>query len=229
MGDEVLYELIGYAASALVAISLMMGSILRLRIINLVGALLFAAYGTLIGAAPVAAVNLFIVGVNVYHLARIRATREFFRLLEVDSDSEYLRHFATLHGDELRMHDPRFALPLKPEQLAFFVLRDVVPAGLFIGDVRDGGELVVRIDYVLPGYRDFKVGRFLFEERADYFRSRGISRLTATARTGGHARYLRRMGFVPDRPADAPGAAVFVRSIGVAHAAAAEQPPDPRQ
>ena len=35
-------EIIGYIASVLVAISLMMSSILRLRIINLVGASVFA-------------------------------------------------------------------------------------------------------------------------------------------------------------------------------------------
>ena len=215
METALIYELVGYAASVLVAVSLMMSSILRLRIINLTGALLFTAYGVLIGAVPVAALNLFIVGVNLYYLARIRATREFFRILDVAGDSEYLRYFAMLHGDEIRRHDPDFALPLKPQQLAVFVLRDVVPAGLFIGDLRDGGELMVRLDYVLPGYRDFEVGKFLFDEKADYFRSRGIHRLTASAHTRGHARYLRRMGFIPSGAADR-GGREFTRTMSSA-------------
>jgi hypothetical protein len=36
------YEVIGYVASALVAISLMMTSILKLRLINLIGSVLYS-------------------------------------------------------------------------------------------------------------------------------------------------------------------------------------------
>lgn len=39
------YELVGYIASALVAMSMLMTSILRLRIVNLVGSTVFGVYG----------------------------------------------------------------------------------------------------------------------------------------------------------------------------------------
>jgi len=65
-------EGIGYLASLLVAVSLMMGSMVRLRLLNLVGALAFALYGWLIGSYPVLVVNLFIAGVNVFYLRRLR-------------------------------------------------------------------------------------------------------------------------------------------------------------
>jgi hypothetical protein len=45
-----------------------MRSLLKLRVINLTGALLFTIYGLVIGALPVAALNLFIVLVNIYYL-----------------------------------------------------------------------------------------------------------------------------------------------------------------
>ena len=61
-------HIIGYIASALVAVSLMMSSILKLRVINLVGASLFTVYGLLIGAYPVAVMNLFIVLIDLYYL-----------------------------------------------------------------------------------------------------------------------------------------------------------------
>ena len=64
-------EIIGYAGSLLVAVSLMMSSLVRLRWINLGGALAFAVYGWLVGAYPVLAVNGFIVLVNVYYLWRM--------------------------------------------------------------------------------------------------------------------------------------------------------------
>ncbi len=59
------YEIIGYIASALVAISLMMSSILKLRVINLIGAAFFTVYGLLIGAYPVAVVNFIIVLIDI--------------------------------------------------------------------------------------------------------------------------------------------------------------------
>lgn len=196
-----IYEIIGYVASALVAISLMMTSILRLRIINLVGAVFFTLYGLLIGSIPVAAVNVFIVGINLYYLYRIFGTKEYFRLLEVDNHSKYLRYFLTFHQDEIRRFLPSFAYRPTREQLTFFVLRDLVPAGLFIGEREGEDTLRVILDFVIPGYRDFKIGSFVFSEQAEFFRRRGIERIISDGGTKEHAQYLRRMGFVPIDPA----------------------------
>lgn len=191
-----LLELTGYVASVIVAVSLMMSSLLRLRLVNLAGSLLFAAYGFAIGAIPVAAVNGFIVLVNLYYLARMLRTREFFRILEVVPGSEYLRYFLELNRAEIRRFLPAFeAAPA--DALSFFILRGVIPAGLFIGERAGDGTLRVRLDYVLPGYRDLKVGRFLFQERADFFRERGVRRFVSDPGSRSHERYLRRMGFRP--------------------------------
>ncbi|MEO1643805.1 MAG: hypothetical protein AAFR67_01365, partial [Chloroflexota bacterium] len=63
-----IYEIVGYIASALVAVSLLMTSILRLRIINLIGAIVFVVYGVLIVAYPIVLTNAIIVCINVYQL-----------------------------------------------------------------------------------------------------------------------------------------------------------------
>ena len=63
-------EFLGYLASTLVAISLMMRSLTKLRVINLSGSLLFTVYGFSIGAYPVAALNAFIVLVNLFYLQK---------------------------------------------------------------------------------------------------------------------------------------------------------------
>ncbi|MBK9210701.1 MAG: YgjV family protein [Anaerolineales bacterium] len=87
------FELIGYAGSVLVAISLMMKSLLKLRIINLIGALFFTIYGVLIGAVPVALLNALIVGVNIYFLMRMLNQKDYFKLMEVKYNSPYLKNF----------------------------------------------------------------------------------------------------------------------------------------
>lgn len=189
-----MYEIIGYAASLLVAISLTMSSILRLRIINLAGAALFAVYGVLIGAVPVAAVNTFIVGVNLFYLYRIFGTKEYFRVLETSPGSEYLEYFLELNREDIALHMPEYMGGVRPGDIAFFILRGTVPAGLVVAQPAAGGTLDIRLDYVLPGYRDFKVGDFLYR-RAAFFREKGIERLRARASTHEHRRYLERMGF----------------------------------
>ena len=136
MNASLAYEIIGYLASALVAVSLTMSSILKLRLINLAGAVAFTAYGLLIHAYPVAAVNAVIVAVNLWYLARILGEKEYFKLLEVHLDEIYVRGFLDFHAEEIRRFVPGFSLEATKGALAFFVLRDMVPAGLFVGHVR---------------------------------------------------------------------------------------------
>lgn len=204
MDQQLMYEIVGYVASFLVAISLMMSSILKLRVINLFGSAAFTVYGLLIGAYPVAAVNLFIVFINLYYLRQIFASREYFTLLEVRPDSEYLRCFLDFHKQEISRFLPGFPGAPRKEELVFFVLRDMVPAGLFMGEVRQPGSLLVTLDFVIPQYRDFKIGKYLFSERAEYFRARGIREILSAPGTPEHRDYLRRMGFAPGGAGDDP-------------------------
>lgn len=64
-------ELFGFAASVIVAISLMMKNIVKLRIANGIGCAMFSAYGFIIGSMPVALMNGFIMFVNIYYLVKI--------------------------------------------------------------------------------------------------------------------------------------------------------------
>ncbi|GGB54140.1 YgjV family protein [Shewanella inventionis] len=66
-----LWEWVGYLASVVVAISLMMSDIKKLRWWNLIGAALFVAYGLAIDALPVALVNFFIVLIDIYYLVKL--------------------------------------------------------------------------------------------------------------------------------------------------------------
>ncbi|MCH1929215.1 hypothetical protein L9G16_03405 [Shewanella sp. A25] len=68
MDTAMIWEWVGYLASVVVAVSLMMSNIKKLRWWNLIGSALFVAYGMAIGAYPVAAVNFFIVLIDAYYL-----------------------------------------------------------------------------------------------------------------------------------------------------------------
>ncbi|UTV29250.1 hypothetical protein [Photobacterium atrarenae] len=68
-------ELLGYASSVMVALSLMMKDIVWLRVFNLIGCILFTTYGFFIDAMPVVVTNSFIACVNVYYLAKMAKGR----------------------------------------------------------------------------------------------------------------------------------------------------------
>jgi GNAT superfamily N-acetyltransferase len=197
MPEQWLLELIGYVASVLVAISLTMRSIVRLRVINLVGSVAFTVYGFLIAAYPVAAVNLFIACVNVYFLVGMARSSDFFDLIEIESGSSYVERFLAFYADEIRRFLPGFAPRAGEAPLAVFVLRNLVPAGLLLGYPREDGTLEVALDFVIPQFRDFKVGRYLFDERAAFFRQRGIVAVESPRGSDAHEAYLKRMGFEP--------------------------------
>lgn len=188
-------ELIGYIGSILVAISLMMKSLLRLRVINLFGALFFMSYGILLGAYPVAFLNGIIVCIDLYYLFQMWRQKDFFTFMEVKPTSDYLRTFVNFYKDNISEIIPSYTYHPEDSLLCFFILRNMVPAGLFIVKVK-GEEACVLLDYVIPNYRDFKVAQFIFTENGMFFAQRGIRRFISEGGNSFHRKYLERMGFI---------------------------------
>ena len=120
---------------------------------------MFSAYGCLIRALPVGVLNGAIVLVNVFHVTRMLRAKEYFQLLKLSPASDYLKHFLS------------------------FILRDCAPIGVFIAREESAGVLREVLDFVIPNYRDLKVGRFLFVEQAAFFRERGIKEIVIAPRT----------------------------------------------
>ena len=189
------YNYLGYFASILVATALMQTSILRLRMINLIGASLFCIYALLIQAWPVAILNMMIVGINIYNLWKLLRVEDEFRVLSVQHNSEYLQQFLEYHKADIQKFVPEFG-QFNPNdaQLIFFVLRNMLPVGLFIARESEG-KAIIQLDYVIGGYRDLKVGNFVYRQKADFFKERGIHQLVAVSSAKAHQSYLERMGF----------------------------------
>jgi hypothetical protein len=188
------FEFIGYAASLLIAISLMMKSLIRLRVLNAVGAVIFVVYGLLIRAYPVALLNGLIVIIDLYYLLRMLRRSDYFTLMEVAPDSTYLAFFLNFHKDDIRTFFPSFSYQSQPGDMIFFILRDTIPAGLVI--LRPEGEQGrILLDYALKDYRDFKIGSFVFDDNADILLDRGLNGLVTEGKVPIHSKYLRQMHF----------------------------------
>lgn len=65
-------EYIGYGASIFIVISLMMTSIVKLRVINSIGCFLFVVYGIYVSAYPVVISNAIIIVINIYNLYKLK-------------------------------------------------------------------------------------------------------------------------------------------------------------
>ncbi len=190
------YETFGYFASALIVTSLAMRSLLKLRIINLAGAGSMALYGVFIEAYPVAVLNAMIVFVDIYYLFEMLKKKDFFSLLEVRRESKYLSYFLNYYEKEIRQFLPDFSYQASDPVKVFFILRNLVPAGLFITESGSEGRLLVKLDFVIPGYRDFKVGKFVYGRNSKLLEADDIKMICAEPGAPAHETYLKKMGFV---------------------------------
>lgn len=192
-------QIFGYVASVVIAISLMMSSIVKLRIINLIGAACFSLYGLLINAYPVFLLNGFIALIDIYYLIQIFGAKEYFRILEVKTTSEYLGYFLKFHEKEINKFIPSFKFEPNENYHVMFVLRDTVPAGVVISEYLDDDLVYMKLDFAIPGYRDFKMGKYVF---AEIFKQKKVSKIYSDPGNEKHEAYLKKMGFVKTKVLD---------------------------
>jgi hypothetical protein len=194
------YEIIGYTGSVLVALSLMMKNILRLRVINFFGAATFATYGYLVDAYPVLVLNGFITLVDVYYLVGMWRQKEHFSLMPVlDETHPYLSKFFEFHKNDIEQFFPGFDSKKLNKPQCFFILRNLIPAGLFVFEKIDNDTVFIHLDYAIPDYRDFKNAKYVYSAEQKYLMEHGIKKLTTKSSEPKHIKYLERMGFVKSK------------------------------
>lgn len=190
-------EWFGYAASLVVAVSLMMSSLIKLRWFNLVGSTMFSTYGFVIGSLPVGFLNLFIVVINIINLLRMYREKDDFRIMSLSGDSEYLSYFLKCHHKEIEKYFPLFDFEQLGERNAFYLVKNSTPIGVLIGHKQNEDVFVIELDYVGAQFRDFKMGSFLYKN-TDFFLRHAFKTLKAPVTGGRHDDYLRKMGFRRD-------------------------------
>ena len=93
MDSGMLIEMIGYLGSVLVLISFLMSSVVKLRVINAVGSLVFAGYALIIHSYPTALMNFCLVGINIYYLVRLGHPDRQYTLTQEQRDGGMLAGF----------------------------------------------------------------------------------------------------------------------------------------
>lgn len=198
---EITYlEWIGYISSVLVAVSLTMSSIVKLRWYNLVGAAIFSFYGFAIGSLPVGLLNLFIVMANIFYLSKIYTRKEIFKLIPTNLNDSYVKYYLDFNKTEIAHFFPLFEDKIAAtsknasELVTLLLLRDALVAGVFIG-IKSDKELQVIVDYVSAPYRDMKAGEYIYKKHIHLFKDKGVEQLICETMHPLHKQYLGKMGF----------------------------------
>lgn len=187
----------GYTASVIIAISMTMSSLLKLRIINLFGAMMMAVYGILFHAYPVLVLNTFIASIDIYYLYKIFARKDYFKILEVHLENRYLIKFLEFHAKEVEKFFPGFHYDENNTSHSFLILRNMAVAGVLVLKNTNENEAEILLDFVIPEYRDFKPGYFVFVHNKQLFANKNIQKLRTQAYTKKHLKYLKKMQFSP--------------------------------
>ncbi len=189
------YTILGYVASIIVAVSLMMSSIIKLRIINLIGAAFFSLYGFLIEAYPVGFLNGFIALVDLYYIILFINKKDFFELLQIQKNDPYLTRFLDYYQQDIQKFFPNFSYNADLVDHCFLILRNMSVAGVFMAQKKENHTLYVALDYVIPAYRDFKNGDYIYNKLVDSFKSMGYQKIISLPWSKSHKKYLRKLGF----------------------------------
>ena len=185
-------ELFGYLGSFLVLVSMLMTSVVKLRVINLIGSAIFATYAILIRSFPTALLNGCLVGVNLYHLLRIRhATARNYQIQTLGAGEGFADWFVRQYQEDIILFFPDTNPALVKKLGGFAVFYENQAAGILLGE-RKENSFEVCLDYTPPAFRDCSVGAFLYSQLPHY----GIVCLSSTADCPEHEKYLREMGFM---------------------------------
>jgi hypothetical protein len=187
-------EFLGYTASAFVVASLAMSSVLKLRILSLIGSTTFLVYGILIDSIPVAITNGVIMVINTVFLYRLLSHEAQFDVVEVDAGSKFLERYLEHNASDIEAVWPGYRYEQHPDQLRLVVFRDMVPAGCFIASV-EGATARVELDFAGRDYRDLKNARVLLGSGRGVLLDHGLERVVTRADTSIHRQFLERFGF----------------------------------
>ena len=187
------FDIIGYVGAAFIVASLAMRSMVRMRWLAIIGALLLLAYGVLIAAWPVAIANAVFAVISVTQLRRELGSGTTFTAVPLDPTEPFLADYLGGNAGEIANSQPEYH-PSPHDTFVRLINRDGLPAGILIGEPA-GNELLIKLDYVTPAYRDSTQARWLFGPGRAVFTEAGFSRLVANAHTSVHRNYLELLGF----------------------------------
>ena len=183
-------ELFGYLGSCLVVVSMLMSSVIKLRIINITGSIISATYALIIGSFPLALMNICLIIINVYNVYKLINESRKYEIVKGDTEDSFFQYFMSRNGEDIKQYYCDFQVDKVEGDTVYYAFCNDVPVGIFVGH-RDGDKVAISVDYTVPNYRDCSVAKFLYIKlNAD-----GINTLELVNPSKNMLQFLRKMGY----------------------------------
>ncbi len=194
-------EIIGWSGSALLVVSLLQTRVMRLRVLNSAASAVLVGYNAVLQVWPMVAVNVVLVAINLTVITRMLRERHDARaydVVRVGVGEPFLARLLARHAEDVARFNPPPADLLAQAEHAFLVTSGDAVVGVVLSRATgEPEEQQVVLDYVLPPYRDFTPGEFVFAADGP-FAGMGARRVVASPAMTASERYLSAVGFVPD-------------------------------
>ena len=204
-----LVDALGWAGSALLVYSVLQSRMLRLRVLNLAASAALVVFNAIIGVWPMVAMNVALCLINAWFtvtLLRQRRRGRAFEWVSVTPGDPFVTRFLSHHGEDVAHFFPAASdLPAvlaaagPADILCSLVLHGDVTVGIVVAVAADhespDGTWRLVVDYVIPDYRDYTAGSFIYSP-AGPFAAREAHRVLAGRELATVHTYLGRAGFV---------------------------------
>lgn len=194
MSTAMLIEIFGYVGTVLVVVSMLMTSVVKLRIINMAGNIISAIYGLIIGSFPLALMNISLLIINIYNLHKLYKTEQQYDLIDGKTDDAFLGYFLKHYAEDIKVYFPNFKKNNSAIDTAYIICCNAEPAGVLLGKSSGKGEIEIVLEYTTPTYRDCSVGTYLYSELS----KAGVKKLTFANKAEKHEPYLQKMGYTAE-------------------------------
>lgn len=196
-------ELFGYLGSVLVVVSMLMSSVIKLRVINIIGSTISGTYAFIIGSFPLVLMNTCLIIINVYNILKLKKESRKYEIVKGDTLDAFFKYFVDHYGDDIKNYFYDFEKEKISGNIVYYVFCNETPVGLFVGNKKDD-EVEIVLDYTVPAYRDCSVAKFLYIA----IKKDGINKLAIGKPSEKHVQFLEKMNYRLEKN-------VYVKTISV--------------
>ncbi|HBX50308.1 MAG: hypothetical protein A2275_09205 [Bacteroidetes bacterium RIFOXYA12_FULL_35_11] len=188
------------------SIVLEMGKLLRF--LHLLALFIISFIGFIFEIYPPAIISTCLLAGDIYMFSKLFVAKNAYNILQVRSNNEYLNTFIEYYKREIYHYSPFYKRNI--ESSCFLILNNIDVIGVFIVSVQNKKTLYINLDFVIPQYRDFSVGKYIYIENVQYFYNLGYEKILTVCLNETHKNYLIQMGFSEQ---EINGEKMFVKNL----------------
>ena len=183
MEHKLFFEIIGYSGTILVILSMMMTSLIKLRVINMCGSIFSMIYAIISNTLPIVLMNGALFIINLIQLIRSLNRDLNFSYKKVSTNELCFKHFIEVYINDITKYFKDLIFIGMEEVYLVFIDTELV--GILVGTTKKD-TFDVLVDYAIPKYRDMSIGKYLYPILKKY----NVSKIIQKNNCNQHIKYL---------------------------------------